>query len=164
MVVARSVAPLLSGGALIAHVERAVALMPGNSFTPQDADGKTKAAEEEAFRQQFVRSVHRAVEQARASASLWKRHRRRDLPQVTPSRKPFPQAATLTRLSETHRLCGGTIRVRVDVRKCAIRTRGAAHGPYPDFPGLGSARGSSRQAPLPAQTRRPALQTPPAGP
>ena len=42
--------------------------MPGDSFTPQDADGKTKAAEEEAFRQLFVRSGHRAVERARASA------------------------------------------------------------------------------------------------
>ena len=64
-----------------------------------------------------------------------------------PSRKTFPQAATMTRLSETHRLCGGTIRLRVDVSRCAIRTRGAAHGPSPGFPGMGSARGSSRQAP-----------------
>ena len=50
--------------------ERALALMPGDLFTPQEADGATKAAKEEAFRQLFVRSGHRAVERARASASL----------------------------------------------------------------------------------------------
>ena len=57
------------GGPAVCH-GRAVALMPGDSFTPQDADGATKAAKEEAFRQLFVRSGHRAVERARAYASL----------------------------------------------------------------------------------------------
>ena len=67
------------------------------------------------------------VQESESKASIGRVY----LQQVTPSRKPFPKAATLTRLSETHRLCGGCVRLRVEQMR-----HPHARGCTRPFPGL----------------------------